>query len=189
MAAVMSVARECFFNAGYGATRMDDIAKRAGVSKRSLYLWHSDKAALFRAVINESAKKLKLPGLNPALSLQQNIEQYSFALLSGASEKTSFAIGRILGREGWQSPDLEKMNLESLKVIETPLHEILTHFGTGSLQVPRVARYFIAMLMTEHQDRMMLDIAPLTEEEIREEVQHVVVLFVGGLIGLARAAP
>lgn len=184
MAAVISVARECFFSSGYGATRMNDIAKRAGVSKRSLYLWHADKAALFRAVINESMNKFELPGLNRALNLQQNIELYASALLSRVGENASFAIGRILGREGWQFPDLEKINVESLRFIEGPLYEILTHFGTGSLQVPRVARYFLAMLMTEHQRRMMLDISPPTEEDIREEVQNVVRLFIGGLSGL-----
>lgn len=143
-----------FFSSGYGATRMNDIAKRAGVSKRSLYLWHADKATLFRAVINESMNKFELPGLNRALNLQQNIELYASALLSRVGENASFAIGRILGREGWQFPDLEKINVESLRFIEGPLYEILTHFGTGSLQVPRVARYFLAMLMTEHQRRM-----------------------------------
>lgn len=176
----MSVARECFFNAGYGATRMDDIAKRAGVSKRSLYLWHTDKAALFRAVINNSASNIKLPGLNPDLNLQKNIELYSFTLLSILNEKTSFAIGRILGREGWQFPELKKINVESLGGIEAPLHEILVYFGIEPLHVSRVARYFSAMLMVELQRRMMLDLAPLKEEEIREEVRNAVRLFIGG---------
>ncbi|MFN3985339.1 MAG: TetR/AcrR family transcriptional regulator [Rhodocyclaceae bacterium] len=42
-----------FVEKGFAATRLDDIAARAGVSKGTLYLYFDSKEALFRAVIQE----------------------------------------------------------------------------------------------------------------------------------------
>lgn len=46
-------ALELFVSKGYTATRLEDIAARAGVSKGALYLYFSGKEALFEAVIRE----------------------------------------------------------------------------------------------------------------------------------------
>ncbi len=43
-----------FTERGYAATRLDDVATRAGVSKGTLYLYYPGKEALFQAVIRES---------------------------------------------------------------------------------------------------------------------------------------
>lgn len=42
-----------FVEKGYAATRLEDIATRAGVSKGTLYLYFDSKDALFKAVIQE----------------------------------------------------------------------------------------------------------------------------------------
>lgn len=42
-----------FVEKGYAATRLDEIAARAGVSKGTLYLYFDSKEALFKAVIRE----------------------------------------------------------------------------------------------------------------------------------------
>lgn len=55
----MSAALELFVERGYAATRLEDVAARAGVSKGTVYLYFSGKEALFQAVIRE--------GLLPAL--------------------------------------------------------------------------------------------------------------------------
>jgi AcrR family transcriptional regulator len=44
-----------FFNKGFTAARMEDIAKHAGLSKGTLYLYFSNKEALFKALIEEVA--------------------------------------------------------------------------------------------------------------------------------------
>ena len=42
-----------FVDKGFAATRLDDVAARAGVSKGTLYLYFDSKEALFKAVIEE----------------------------------------------------------------------------------------------------------------------------------------
>lgn len=50
---LVAAALDCFVEKGYAATRLDDVAARAGVSKGTLYLYFDSKEALFKAVIRE----------------------------------------------------------------------------------------------------------------------------------------
>ena len=52
-AELTAAALALFVERGYSATRLDDIAERAGVSKGTLYLYFDSKEALFKAVIRE----------------------------------------------------------------------------------------------------------------------------------------
>ena len=48
-----AAALELFVEKGFAATRLEDVAARAGVSKGTLYLYFDSKESLFRAVIEE----------------------------------------------------------------------------------------------------------------------------------------
>ena len=48
---ITEAAFQAFAEKGYAATRVDDVAKRAGVSKGLLYLYFKTKEELFKAVI------------------------------------------------------------------------------------------------------------------------------------------
>lgn len=48
-----AAALELFVEKGFAATRLDDVAKRAGVSKGTLYLYFDSKEALFNAAVEE----------------------------------------------------------------------------------------------------------------------------------------
>jgi len=48
---ITAAALQAFAEKGYAATRVDDVAKRAGVSKGLLYLYFKTKEDLFKAVI------------------------------------------------------------------------------------------------------------------------------------------
>ena len=50
-AEITAAALAAFAENGYAATRVDDVAKRAGVSKGLLYLYFKTKEELFKAVI------------------------------------------------------------------------------------------------------------------------------------------
>jgi AcrR family transcriptional regulator len=48
-----AAALELFVEKGFAATRLDDVAKLAGVSKGTLYLYFESKEELFKAVVRE----------------------------------------------------------------------------------------------------------------------------------------
>jgi TetR/AcrR family transcriptional regulator len=51
---LLSAALDLFLEKGYTATRVEEVAQRAGVSKGTLFLYFSSKAELFKAVIREN---------------------------------------------------------------------------------------------------------------------------------------
>jgi AcrR family transcriptional regulator len=51
---ICSAALEVFSERGFAAARLDEIARRAGVSKGTLYLYFKDKEDLFRAVVRDT---------------------------------------------------------------------------------------------------------------------------------------
>mgnify|MGYP000899704908 CR=1 FL=1 len=59
-AELTAAALDLFVDKGYAATRLEDVAARAGVSKGTLYLYFDGKEARFKAVVRE--------GLLPALT-------------------------------------------------------------------------------------------------------------------------
>jgi len=51
---IVAAALDVFSDKGFAAARLDDIAKRAGVSKGALYLYYETKEDLFRAVVRQA---------------------------------------------------------------------------------------------------------------------------------------
>ena len=51
---LVAAALACFAERGFAATKLDDIAAKAGVSKGTVYLYFPSKEELFKAVVRES---------------------------------------------------------------------------------------------------------------------------------------
>lgn len=51
---ICAAALDVFAEKGFAAARLDEIARRAGVSKGTLYLYFTDKEELFRAVVRNA---------------------------------------------------------------------------------------------------------------------------------------
>jgi len=73
---IAAAALETFVEKGFAATRLDEVAARAGVSKGTVYLYFESKEALFKAAIDaamtpavEAAEALANDGERPAAEL------------------------------------------------------------------------------------------------------------------------
>ena len=51
---IISAALEVFADRGFAATKLEDVARRAGVTKGTIYLYFENKEALFKAVVRET---------------------------------------------------------------------------------------------------------------------------------------
>lgn len=51
---LLAAAIELFVERGFAATRLEDVARRAGVSKGTLYLYYANKEDLFKAVVRQT---------------------------------------------------------------------------------------------------------------------------------------
>ena len=54
-AEILSAALELFTEKGFAATRLEDIASRAGLSKAAIYLYFNDKMSLLKALVQQTA--------------------------------------------------------------------------------------------------------------------------------------
>ena len=51
---ILSAALDVFVERGFAAARLQEVARRAGVTKGTIYLYYPSKEALFKAVVRES---------------------------------------------------------------------------------------------------------------------------------------
>lgn len=90
-AELTAAALDLFVEKGYAATRLDDVAAAAGVSKGTLYLYFESKEELFKAVVRE--------GLLPALAEGEQL----VAGFTGGSEDLLREVGsgmwRLIGSQ------------------------------------------------------------------------------------------
>src|SRR5262245_8349076 len=77
-AEILAAALDCFAEKGFAATRMDDVAARAGVTKGTLYLYFESKEELFKALVRSQL----LPNLE-RLEAAASMPGSATALLEG----------------------------------------------------------------------------------------------------------
>lgn len=83
-AELLAAALDVFVERGFAASRLEEIAARAGVAKGTLYLYYENKEALFRAVVehailpllDEGEAMLARGGDDPARLLREMIERW-----------------------------------------------------------------------------------------------------------------
>jgi len=67
---LLDAALELFVEKGFAATRSEEVARRAGVSKGTLYLYYPSKEELFKAVVRQTLARLIAEGLEVAGSFE-----------------------------------------------------------------------------------------------------------------------
>jgi AcrR family transcriptional regulator len=74
---LLAAALDLFVERGFASTRLEDVAKRAGVSKGTLYLYFENKEDLFKAVVRNSI----VPAIGEAEMSIAGFEGHSAELL------------------------------------------------------------------------------------------------------------
>jgi len=67
---LLDAALELFVEKGFAATRAEEVAQRAGVSKGTLYLYYPSKEELFKAVVRQNLGALIAEGKEAVLQYQ-----------------------------------------------------------------------------------------------------------------------
>lgn len=103
---LVEAAEQVFVTVGYGAASMEEIARVAGMSKKTLYSRFSDKARLFAAVIGDadafSEDLVNAPLPDPVSDLRQRL----FALADFALTPRQLKLTRLVISEARQYPNL-----------------------------------------------------------------------------------
>jgi len=109
-AEITRAALEEFAEHGYAAARVDDVAKRAGVSKGLLYLYFKTKEELFKAVIRSAVvprvDALKSDIADTELSAEEFLRGPFLAFIKKLPDSPARIVVRLMIAEGPKHPDL-----------------------------------------------------------------------------------
>ncbi|MES2898529.1 MAG: TetR/AcrR family transcriptional regulator [Pseudomonadota bacterium] len=115
---LLAAALDLFVERGFASTRLEDVAKRAGVSKGTLYLYFINKEELFKAVVRENI----VPALGEAEDIISTFEGHSAELLRcivmgwwerlGATKASG--IMKLVMSEAGNFPDLARFYQEEV---------------------------------------------------------------------------
>lgn len=107
-----------FVEKGFAATRLEDVAVRAGVSKGTLYLYFDSKEALFKAVIQEGVVPVVAEGELIAARHQGSSFELLERLLenwwNGIGETDYAGIPKLMVAEARNFPDVAQFYYENV---------------------------------------------------------------------------
>jgi AcrR family transcriptional regulator len=114
---ILAAALASFAERGFAATRLDDVAARAGISKGTLYLYFKSKEELFEAVVRATL----VPNLERLEALSATFEGPSAQLLerllltiAGVVDSQIGAIPKLVIAEAGNFPELARFYLEAV---------------------------------------------------------------------------
>lgn len=181
---LLQIAREEFIRQGYRAVTMDAIAQAAGVSKRSLYLWHEDKAALFRACLAAGVERFPLPQFSDPADLEADLRVFGIALLREFTRPSTVGMARLLMREAHEFTEFGPMIQQSQDdYLVLPLANHLDRAGVAQDNRTAAAKLLLSMLLMPVHSYLLIDAALPDEEGCAAHVSRAVRTFLQGCDG------
>ncbi len=185
--ALCEAAATVFLRDGYTAASVDDIARDAGMSKRTLYRFFPSKAALFEATISDALAPLHL---DMAIEREPDLEAALRGMLEAAGRHLlalrPIGIFRLVIAEVQRSPELAETT-----------HRVLVSRGASALQrriamemargglrpgdAEATARMLFGMVLGPAQMRMLLGVRGVASaEEVASLARDAVAIFLNG---------
>jgi AcrR family transcriptional regulator len=123
---LLAAALELFVDKGFAATRSEEVAARAGVSKGTLYLYYPSKQELFKAVVRENLAVHIAEGLQIVAQHQGSMAELLRFVMSEwwrrVGQGGAAGICKIMVAEARNFPELAQFYVD--EVIE-PSHELI----------------------------------------------------------------
>lgn len=178
---LLDVARAAFVAEGFGGVSVDEIARRAGVSKETIYRHFPDKPALFRAALTEIEGRFALrtaalgQGESP-IALQEMARAICDAAVEGGLLSPLWLAAGLAGRmpdfarelqQGqWQRLEPLREALEAharaRRVVAAVPMALALDFGSLAVEGPAQLLGF-ALPPVEHRERLAARVAALFE--------------------------
>ena len=110
---ICAAALEVFAEKGFAAAKLDEIAKRAGVSKGTLYLYFNDKEALFRAVVRDTVAPnidaVRAAVIGADVPFEQAVRMFLGRFAEMSTQMPVWAVAKLVIGESRNFPELAKV--------------------------------------------------------------------------------
>lgn len=164
---ILDSAFSAFIDSGYAETSMLEIATRARVSKRELYVLVGNKQEMLAACIAERATSLRVPTDIPVphdrAALARVLETFGAQLLREISEPTVIAVFRLAIAEAVRAPEVARA-LDSIgrEASRAAVREIMAGARSGGIldgEPSDMAEQFAGLLWGTLMVSLLLDVA------------------------------
>lgn len=185
---ILDVATGLFLGDGFGATSIESIAKRAGISKRTFYHRFRGKEELFESVVRRLIERWMPPfdaALLEAPSLGEALRRSAQHMLEVALTPEALALYRIMIAEAERFPGLARIlhDLGSAAGTARIARHLEQRIAAGELRAidaEFAAEQFIMMAVTAPRRRALGLAAPLGRGELQQWIERTVSLFLDG---------
>ncbi|HRD47332.1 MAG TPA: TetR/AcrR family transcriptional regulator [Caulobacter sp.] len=170
--AILDAAAEVLGERGLSAA-MEEIARRAGVSKQTVYNHYGSKAELVRALVERRVNTITAPLREPGAeeNPEEALRAYARTLLTVVTNKT-YSLLRVTVQSAGEMPELAREVFEAgpkhSRAMLARFLDLETRSGRMTIADPaQAAELFAGMVMGQRQTKAMLNIAPeLSDAEI-----------------------
>ena len=185
---ILDVATGLFLGNGFGATSIEAVARRAGISKRTFYHRFRGKEVLFEAVVRRMIAQWTPPfdaALLDAPNLAEALRAAAEHMLAVALTPEALALHRMVVAEARRFPGLARIlhDLGAAAGIERIAQHLEARIAGGELAPsnPRFAAEQFILMVVEGPRRRALGLgAPLGPGELRQWIADTVSLFLAG---------
>jgi AcrR family transcriptional regulator len=155
-AELLAAALDAFRARGFAATRMEDIAARAGVSKGTIYLYYPSKQAIFEALVREALlpnlARVEAAMAASAASAPDKLRQVIATVAQLTRDGRLLAIPKLVLTEAGNFPELarfyrQEVVARALRLIAGILDQGMAEGAFRRLDADATARLFIAPLI------------------------------------------
>jgi AcrR family transcriptional regulator len=185
-ARILEAALDTFCEKGYSAC-VDDIARRAGVVKQTLYHHYGSKESLFREAITGLVNVLLVDLGVRSGSLREDLLRFAESFQGQAMSEQGLALHRMLVAESPRFPQLARAVFETWQLAGTELARLLREaMERGELRQddPEFAAEMLISLLTGTQRDLLLLGMPVACPQQSGRMVRIVDCFLG-----AYAAP
>lgn len=184
---LLEVARELFFELGYGATSMNAVAAAARVSKTTLWSRFPSKADLFRAIVAEQTQRWGSGFGRPPTprfdTLEESLFGYGEVILNAGFTREFAQLNRLIYAESERFPELgEAVAARFPHGAGTIIRHIERFAAEDGIPCrdPAAAAEYLLMTLVGWSYQQILTNRNVEREEMRAWLANTIRLFVAG---------
>lgn len=186
---MLETALDMFLDKGYEQTTLEAIATALGMTKRTIYARYEDKAALFKAAVQQAIDRWAMPiEILEALD-QDDLENTLLAVarmrVAHVLTPEGLRMQRALNAEAYRFPEIFAAAYDrgSRPVIDYMARLLQRHHDKGTISVPRpfmAATVFLGMVVGGPTRTIVLGAQP-DPQDIDDRISFSVALFLDGV--------
>ena len=187
LSTLVTAAEAVFLQKGYHAATMNDVAKAAGMSKKTIYELIDSKIELFFAILADHHEKITFPTPKPGWGIADILTANLLALGRFLLEPAQIALIRLIMAEYTHSPDFGRVFMRSRLVkakarLEDALASVAREQGVPAAEAKEGSAMLFGMALGEFHIGTLIGFRPPPSRQALEtRVRRAVEIFLAGV--------